>query len=134
MARVFWDHQGVLLIDFMELGTTINAAAYCATLRRLQQSICNKQRRMLTSGVVLLHDNARPHSTASPDLTQSDFHLFLALKKWLGGQRVNTNEELQYTVTTLLNRQAATFFTESIGKLVHQYDKCFNGHGDYIEK
>ncbi|KAJ8876576.1 hypothetical protein PR048_021021 [Dryococelus australis] len=31
VATVFWDHQGVLLIDFMEPGITINAAAYCVT-------------------------------------------------------------------------------------------------------
>ncbi|KAJ8867646.1 hypothetical protein PR048_031449 [Dryococelus australis] len=60
MATASWDHQGVLLIDFMELGTTTNAAAYCATLRRLRSSIRNKRRGMLTSGVVWLHDNARP--------------------------------------------------------------------------
>ncbi|KAJ8891597.1 hypothetical protein PR048_004125 [Dryococelus australis] len=97
---------------------------------------------MLTLGVVLLHDNARLHSAAvtqqlqacfqwevfdhtpySPDLVLSDFHLFPALRKWLGGRSFNTNDELQDTVTTWLNRQAATFFAECIGKLEHWYDK-----------
>jgi hypothetical protein len=31
MAMVFWDRKGVLLMDFMEKGPTINAASYCAT-------------------------------------------------------------------------------------------------------
>ena len=31
MATVFWDQKGVLLIDFMPTGTTINADAYCET-------------------------------------------------------------------------------------------------------
>jgi hypothetical protein len=31
MAMVFWDCKGVLLVDFMEKGPTINAASYCAT-------------------------------------------------------------------------------------------------------
>jgi hypothetical protein len=35
MAKVFWDSKGVLLVDFMEKGTTINAASYCATLEWL---------------------------------------------------------------------------------------------------
>ncbi|XP_063215963.1 histone-lysine N-methyltransferase SETMAR-like [Bacillus rossius redtenbacheri] len=153
MATVFWDHQGVLLVDFMEPGTTINAAAYCATLRRLRQSIRNTRRGMLTSGVVLLHDNARPHSAAvtqqllarfrwevfdhpphSPDLAPSDYHRFPTLKKWLGGRRFNTNDELQSTVKTWLNRQEASFYAEGIGKLVHRYDKSLNLHGDYVEK
>jgi transposase len=68
---------------------------------------------MLTSGVVLLHDNACPHTTActrallehlnwkwfdhpsySPDLIPSDYHLFTYLKNWLGSQYFNNNEEL----------------------------------------
>ncbi|GFV90756.1 mariner Mos1 transposase [Trichonephila clavipes] len=30
-----WDRHGVLLVEFMQQGTTINAAAYCATLTKL---------------------------------------------------------------------------------------------------
>ncbi|KAJ8882410.1 hypothetical protein PR048_014218 [Dryococelus australis] len=78
----------------------------------------------MTLDVVLLHDNAQLHSAAvtqqllasfqwevfdhppySPDLAPSDFHLFPVLKKWLRGWRFNTNDELQDTVTTWLNRQ-----------------------------
>ena len=58
---------------------------------------------MLTKGVVLLHDDARPHTAArtnasiklfnweifdrppySPDLVPSDYHLFIKMKVWLG--------------------------------------------------
>jgi histone-lysine N-methyltransferase SETMAR len=60
---------------------------------------------------VMLHDYARPHiatttqdliatfgweqfnnSPYSPDLAPSDFHVFLLLKTFLGGQRFNDNE------------------------------------------
>ena len=58
----------------------------------------------------------------------------LHLKKWLGGRCFNTNDELQDTVKTWLNRQEVAFFAEGIGKLVHRYDKCLNLHGDYVEK
>ncbi|GFX22070.1 mariner Mos1 transposase [Trichonephila clavipes] len=90
MATVFWDRHGVLLVEFMQQGTTINAASYCATLIKLRRAIQNKRR-----GVLLLHDNARPHSAIntqnlirsfgweqidhppySPDLAPSNFHLF----------------------------------------------------------
>lgn len=153
MATVFWDEKGVLLVEFMQPGTKINAAVYCETLRRLRRAIQNKRRGMLTSGIVLIHDNARPHSAAatqrllqqfqwdifdhppySPDLAPSDFHLFPDLKKWLGGRRFETNEELQDKVKTYFSSLAATFYEEGIEKLVHRYDKCLNMYGDYVEK
>lgn len=153
MATVFWDQQGVLLVEFMQPGTTITAAVYCETLQRLRRAIQNKRRGKLSAGVVLIHDNARPHTARatqqllekfgwdifdhppySPDLAPSDFHLFPELKTRLGGKRFQTNEDLQTNVKDYLNSLAATFFEEGIEKLVHRYDKCLNLFGDYVEK
>jgi hypothetical protein len=64
MATFFWDRKGVLLVEFVPQGTTINAESYCATLRRLRYAIQNRRRGLLSSGVMLLHDNARPHAAA----------------------------------------------------------------------
>ncbi|GBM89676.1 Histone-lysine N-methyltransferase SETMAR [Araneus ventricosus] len=64
MASVFWDRYGVLLVDFMQRGTTINAVAYGQTLRKLSRAIQNKRRGMLAEGILLFHDNARPHTAA----------------------------------------------------------------------
>ncbi|GFW21867.1 histone-lysine N-methyltransferase SETMAR [Trichonephila clavipes] len=69
MATVFWDRHGVLLVEFMQQGTTINAATYCAILTKLRRAIQNKRRGLLTSGVVLLHVNASPYSAIN---TKSD--------------------------------------------------------------
>ncbi|GBL82450.1 hypothetical protein AVEN_16681-1 [Araneus ventricosus] len=61
MCNVFWDCQGILLADWMERGTTINATAYCETLMKLRRSIQNKGV-LLISGTVFVHENARPHT------------------------------------------------------------------------
>jgi len=50
--------------EFMAPGTTIMSEVYCETLNKLRRSIQNKRRAMLSKGVVLLHDNARPHTAA----------------------------------------------------------------------
>ncbi|GFT27241.1 hypothetical protein TNCV_5140491 [Trichonephila clavipes] len=41
----------------------INSGAYNATLRKLRRALKNTRRGMLSKGVLLLHDNARPHTT-----------------------------------------------------------------------
>jgi len=105
MCTVFCDRQGVLLVEFLPHGTTINSAVYCETLKKLRHAIQNKRRRMLSVTILLLHDNAQPHSATqtqdlitsfkweqmdhllySPDLAPSDYHLFLHVKKFLGGK------------------------------------------------
>ena len=83
-----------------------------------------------------LHDNARPHSVAqtqdlitsfrweqmdhrpySPDLAPSDFHLFLHLKKFLGGKRFDDDDGLKDAVQKWLTYQAAAFYEEGIQNL-----------------
>jgi hypothetical protein len=67
MTTVFWDVHGVLLVDFPPPSSTINAAAYQATLKRLKEAIQCKRPGLLTKGlgVLLLRDNARPHNAAT---------------------------------------------------------------------
>jgi histone-lysine N-methyltransferase SETMAR len=108
---------------------------------------------MLSSGVMLLHVNARRHAAArtqamlqefgwevfehtaySPDLAPSNFHLFRKLKEFLGGRRFRSDEEVQDAVKEWLNGLAAEIYDEGIQKLVTRYDKCLNVGGDYVEK
>ena len=44
MASVFWDSQGIIMIDYLEQGRTINGAYYEAELRCLRQEIARKRR------------------------------------------------------------------------------------------
>jgi len=54
----------------------------------------------------------------SPDLARSDYHLFLHLKKFLGGKRFDDDGDLKDAVRTCLTSQAAAFYQEGIQKLV----------------
>lgn len=114
MATVFWDREGVLLVDFLERGSTINSERYCETMKKLRRAIQNKRRGKLSSKVLFFHDNARPHTANrtrelldhfewevfdhppySPDLAPSDCHLFPNMKTWLATQRFDDDVELQ---------------------------------------
>ncbi|KAJ4451520.1 hypothetical protein ANN_02984 [Periplaneta americana] len=151
-----WRHSGSpVRTKFKQtLGETVNADRYCERLLKLRRAIKNKKLGMLTAGVVLLHDNARPHMARrtaavltefgwelfdyppySPDLAPSDFHVFLHLKKFLSsGERFGNDEELKTSVTRWFHSQAAEFYNRGIQKLIPRYYKCLNSDGGYVEK
>jgi len=128
---IFWDRKGIMLTEFMAPGTTITSEVYCEMLNKLQRLIQKKWHQMLTKGVILLHDNAQPHTAAhtnaliklfnweifnhppySPDLAPSDYHLFTKMKVWLATQHFHTNEELMDGVNIWLHNLVAPFFDE----------------------
>ncbi|GFT19357.1 uncharacterized protein TNCV_2532951 [Trichonephila clavipes] len=58
MCTVFWDRKGILLIDFLPRGETVNADRYYEALRKLPRAIQNKRRGMLFAGsymTMLIH-------------------------------------------------------------------------------
>ncbi|GFV03916.1 histone-lysine N-methyltransferase SETMAR [Trichonephila clavipes] len=75
-----------------------------------------------------------PNTPTSPDLTPSDFHLFLHLKSFLAGKHFNNDKELKENVSNWLKTQAATFYEEGIEKLVPRYDTCLQNFGSYVER
>jgi hypothetical protein len=65
MAAVFWDSKGVLMVEFMQQGTTITSELYCETLKKLCRAIQNKRHGMFAYSVlVALHGNVCPHTAA----------------------------------------------------------------------
>ena len=62
MCTVFWVRRGILLVNFLIRGETVNAEPYCKTLQKMRQANQNKQCKMFSTSV-LLHDNIQPHMT-----------------------------------------------------------------------
>ena len=61
MATIFWDSEGLLMVDYAPRERTITGQYYAEELVRLKKCIRQKQRGKLTRGVLLLHDNAPVH-------------------------------------------------------------------------
>ena len=100
LLTIFWDSQGVILEQYLERGATVNSVRYSEMLStEVKTAIRTKRRGILSSGVLLLHDIARPHTAIhtlqtleklgftvlehpaySPDLAPSDYHIFVHLK------------------------------------------------------
>jgi hypothetical protein len=63
-ATVFWDRQEILMVGFMPEETTITLETHYETPKVRRWAIQKNSRGMLTSGVVLLHENALSHTAA----------------------------------------------------------------------
>jgi len=100
LASIFWDQDGILLIDYLPKGQTINAEYYLSLLVQLKEILkeicCGK----VTKGVLFLHNKAPAHQALatqkklaylgfryldhppySPNLASSDYHLSPGLKE-----------------------------------------------------
>ena len=153
MASVFWDSQGVIMIDYLEHCRTINGAYYAAENSRLRQEIARNRRGKLTRGVLLLQDivpahtsqvamtaatecgfEVLPHPSYSSDMAPSDFYLFPKLKSNLRGTQFGSNEGVIAAVNEYLEDQEKDFYLEGISKLEQRCTKCIALKGNYIEK
>ena len=100
MVTVFWNSVGVILVDFMSKGATINSDVYINILKKLKARIQRVRPALEMSQVLLQHDNARPHTNLKTrevisffswttishlpyfsDLAPSDFHFLGPSKK-----------------------------------------------------
>ena len=59
MATVFWDAQGVIMLDFLARKSTRTVAYYANLLDQLRTVIREKCRGKLSKGILLQQDNAR---------------------------------------------------------------------------
>ncbi len=62
MLALFFDVSGSVQVEWTPIGTTINAARYVDTLMKLNTNIKNYRKGSLSRGIVLLHNNTRPHT------------------------------------------------------------------------
>jgi histone-lysine N-methyltransferase SETMAR len=150
MTAVLWERNGVLMVEFMQQGTTIISEVYCETINKLRRGIQNKRRGMLTCSIVFFHDNERLHTASriwvliktfnwelfdrpsySPDVAPSNYHLFTYLNNCLGSQ-FNNNKELMESVKPWLSTQAADCYNTGTQQLI-PWHTCRNACDNYVE-
>lgn len=143
-GTVFSDLQGVLLVDFLICGVTVNTATIFTD--RLRKLIHRKRPGLLSKGVLSFKDNARSPMASitrdlvqrfrwevlerppySPDLTQCDFNLFWPLKKHMECRYFRIYGKLQQAVLMSLHNLDADFLYASLDTLVYRWN-----NGDYV--
>lgn len=74
------------------------------------------------------------YPTYRPNLAPSDFNLFKHLKKHLGGRHFRNKDIIQQAICIWLHNLDANFFYAGFDMLVYRWSKCFDNHGNYVEK
>jgi len=111
-------------------------------VNELKPAIRSKRRGLLSKRVLLLHDNARPHTDAhtvdtlrglkfevlkhspyNPDLAPSDFHLFGPMKGHLRGHKFADYDEVMEAVQSWLKATPKSFFSRGHPQACGQVDQ-----------
>lgn len=153
MATVIWDADGIILIDYLEKGRTITGQYYCALLDKFDAAWKKKRTHPYRNKLLFHHDNAPAHSCLlttqklielryellhhppySPDLAPCDFFLFPNLKKWLGGKRFTSNEEVIAETNAYFAEFEKSYYLAGLQKLEKRWARCIELKGVYVEK
>jgi len=154
MLTLFWEEKCVILEHYTPRGTTVTSASYSDLLKNhLRPAIKSKRRGLLSSCVLLQHDNARPHTACttvvtitdlhfeclphppySPELAPIDFPMFGPLKEAMGGKKFRFGEEVRHVVHEWLRRLPKEFFSTGIYALYKRWRTCIERGGDHVEK
>ncbi|GBP26468.1 Histone-lysine N-methyltransferase SETMAR [Eumeta japonica] len=146
MATIFWDSEGVLLIEYLPKGTTMNGQYYTNLLAQAREAVVQKRRGKLSRGVLFLQDNASVHTARvsrqalkdtglseidhlpySPDLAPSDYFLFSNLKKELRGRRFVDDNQMKMAVESHFDCKEKEYFLGGLKALYTRLSKSPGG-------
>jgi hypothetical protein len=132
----------------------VTSASYCNLLRNhLRPTLSSKFCGLLSTSVLLLHDNARlhsghmkaemirdihseclPHLPYLADFAPCDYHIFGPLKEVLEGKTFQFDKEVQEAVHQWLCMQPKDIFSWRIQAFVKHWKTCIEHNGEHVEK
>ena len=153
MLIIFFDVRGIVHMEFIPEGQTVNQHVYKGILQRLLRSVRDKRRELWENNSWLLHhDNAPAHTALSireflaeknvtvmeqppysPDLAPCDFFLFPKLKRIIKGTRFPDVEAIKTDVTAELRVIPGDDFWKCVEAWQGRLEKCVRQEGDYFE-
>ena len=132
--------------ELMPQGETINAEDYCEQLTRVQAALVKK--RAHREKVMLLHDNATPHTAKrhlrdlgwdvlphppySPDMASTDFKLFRSLQNALRGVEFQDEKELRRFIEDFFASKSSGFYVRGFTDLPKRWREIIAHDGEYI--
>ena len=142
MLIIFFDSKGIVHMEFVPPGQTVNQTFYLQVLERLRNRVVRVGREIANTWF-LQHDNASshtsfavreflaqhnitmlPHPPYSPDLALCDFFLFPKLKTHLKGHHFGTVENVQAAATRALNNISSEDFRHCYEEWQQRRNRC----------
>ncbi|GFT07025.1 mariner Mos1 transposase [Trichonephila clavipes] len=149
---IWWDWKGIIYYELLLYGQTLNSDLYCQQLDRLKLVIDQKRPELTNRRSVMFHqENARPNTSVvtlqklwelgwevlmyppySPDLAQSDYHLFLALKNFLSDKKLGSREDCKNRLLEFFANKYQDFNERAIMKLPLKWQQMLQQNGAYL--
>ncbi len=141
MLCIWWDMSGVTYFELLDINETITADVYSQQLQWFNEVLLQKRPTLANQkDVILLYGNSRshvakliqqkieqlgwkvlPHLPWSPDLSPTDYHLFLSLRNYLCNKHYDDFDELKSDLTAFFESKPASFYRRGIELLP---EKC----------
>jgi [histone H3]-lysine36 N-dimethyltransferase SETMAR len=154
MITVWWSMAGIIHYEFLKPGKTINSEIYCRQLDAFHQKLLKKQPDLVNCKTkLLLHDNAPshvakqtihklkelgyeilPHPPYSPDISPTDYHLFLSLDNFLRSKKFSNITDIEKAFIEFIGSRRPDFFKSGINKLVERWKNVINANGAYFDE
>ena len=147
MATIFWSSRGIIHIDYLKTGKSINAVYYINLLKQVQEKIPRNRRKK----VIFLQDNCPAHRAKtttteiakfgwkllvhppnSPDLSPSDYYLFRNLKNELRGMRFTSGDHAEEEISGYFNSKSSDHFYRGIEMFQEQLTNVSKNKGSYL--
>lgn len=152
LLSVWWDFKGIVHYELLPRNQTINSEKYSSQLADLKAAIDAKRPELAKRmGVVLHHDNARPHVSLivrqviqeygwdlmvhppySPDIAPSDYHLFRSLQNSLSGREFDSLEAIKTYLDDFFDHRPRDFYQRGIFQLPDRWRRVIQKNGSYF--
>lgn len=153
LLSVWWSKRGIEHYEVLPNGQTITSEIYRQQLDRLLVKLRKNRPELINrKGVLLQHDNARPHvakSTVkhindfawsvlphppySPDLAPSDYALFRSLQHHLAGKTFTSSEDIENVLEQFFDSKPRSFYEKAIDGLPKRWQLVVDHCGSYFD-
>ena len=149
MVCVWWNTRGVVHFEVLDQGDTVKARLYAEQLGRVDRAL--RKKRIDSSGIRFLHDNARPHVAKivhkkiarlgwellphppySPDIAPSDYSLFRSMKQAVAGEHFKDRLEIEKWLAHWFSSRNKEDYDHGIRDLRRRWCEVIDHDGEYF--